>query len=133
MIQIPLCAGHHRPASEISLAGRWWPNIECWLGNFVVYRRSVPVLVRNSIFLSGWGSGPTVPPSGSAHAGLRLCCNKSPKTVLLSRICYFTMNSLESKMRNLIYNSDRIVICTVSSKYLKCSHPAGDRFLYHTI
>ena len=38
----------------------------------------------------------------------------------------------------MIYNSDRIVICAVSSKHLPCvcrhtmSYPANDRFLYHT-
>ena len=46
------------------LACRWWPNIECWLGSFVIFRGSRPVLLRNSIFL--WffrgGSGPTVSP-----------------------------------------------------------------------
>ena len=36
-IQISLKAGHHRPASEtpfngVSLACRWWPNVEYWLG-----------------------------------------------------------------------------------------------------
>ena len=40
-IQIPLLAGHQRPASEshsngVSLAGRWWPNTECWLVSFMV-------------------------------------------------------------------------------------------------
>ena len=40
--------------------------------------------------------------------------------------------------REIWYNSDRIVICAVSSKHLQCvcrhtkSYPAGDRFLYHT-
>ena len=37
-------AGHHRPISEtpfngVSLAGLWWPNIECWLGSFVIFHR----------------------------------------------------------------------------------------------
>ena len=40
--------------------------------------------------------------------------------------------------REIWYNSDRIVICAVSSKYLQCvcrntkSYPASDGFLYHT-
>ena len=57
--------------------------------------------------------------------------------------CYmlFYHERLESKMRNLIimkYNSDRIVICAVSSKHLQCvcrhtkSCPASDSFLYLT-
>ena len=77
-IQISLKAGHHRPASEtplngVSLACRWWPNVECWLGSFENSWGSGPVLLRNSIFLwffgggggggggGGW-SGPPVPP-----------------------------------------------------------------------
>ena len=43
-IQIPLKVGHHRPASDVSLADRWWPNIECWLGSFVIFQG-----FRNSI------------------------------------------------------------------------------------
>ena len=51
-IHVPLEAGHYRPASEtplngVSLAGEWWPNIECWL-------------VRGD-------SGPPCPSSGSEH------------------------------------------------------------------
>ena len=67
------------PASEtslngISLACRWWPNVECWLGSFENFRGSVPVLLWNSIFLwffRGRGGGKGIwtlhPPSGSAH------------------------------------------------------------------
>ena len=71
-IQISLKAGHHRPASEtplngVSLACRWWPNVECWLGNFENFRGSGPVLLllRNSIFLwffrGGGGPDPLSP------------------------------------------------------------------------
>ena len=63
-IQISLKAGHHWPASEtplngVSMAWRWWPNVECWLGSFENSRGSGPVLLRNSIFLcySGGGGG----------------------------------------------------------------------------
>ena len=33
--------GHHQPAMKshlngVSLAGRWWPNTDCWLVSFVV-------------------------------------------------------------------------------------------------
>ena len=79
-IQISLKAGHHRPASEtplngISLACRWWPNVECWPGRFDNFRGSGPVLLRNSIFLwfsGGGGVRTPCPPSGSAH-GTGLC------------------------------------------------------------
>ena len=26
-----------RHLNGVSLAGRWWPNIECWLGSFVIF------------------------------------------------------------------------------------------------
>ena len=50
-IQISLKAGHHRPASEtpfngVSLACRWWPNVECWLGCSENFRGFHLVLLR---------------------------------------------------------------------------------------
>ena len=33
------------------LACWWWPNIECWLGSYVIFRGSRPVLLRNPLFL----------------------------------------------------------------------------------
>ena len=65
-IQISLKVGHHRPASEaplngVSLACRWWPNVEWWLGSFENFRGSGSVLLRKSIFLwfsRGGGGGP---------------------------------------------------------------------------
>ena len=43
----------------VSLAGRWWPNIECWHGSFVIFRGSGPVLLSNPIFFDfSGGSGP---------------------------------------------------------------------------
>ena len=58
-IQISLKAGHHRPASEtpfngVSLACRWWPNVECWLGCSENFRGFDLVLIR--------GPDPLVPP-----------------------------------------------------------------------
>ena len=43
-IQIALKAGHQRPPAKrhfngVSLAGRRWPNIECWLGSFFLLFR----------------------------------------------------------------------------------------------
>ena len=66
-IQISLKGGHHRPASEtplngVSLACRWWPNVECWLGRFENFRGSGPVLLRNSIFLWYFRWGVPAPP-----------------------------------------------------------------------
>ena len=45
-VQIALKAGHHRFTCGtpfkwrfVSLAGRWWPNFEYWLGSFVLFHR----------------------------------------------------------------------------------------------
>ena len=48
----------------ISLACRWWPNIQCCLGSFVIFRGSGPLLQRNLYFcyISRGVSGPPVPP-----------------------------------------------------------------------
>ena len=54
-IQIPLLVGHQRP------------NIECWIGSFVLLRGSGPVLLRNPIFLL-FSRGVRTP-SGSVHDG----------------------------------------------------------------
>ena len=82
------------PFNGVSLACRWWPNIECWLGSFVIFQSptlnaglvalwffkvSEPVLLRNPIFcdFSG-GSGCPVPlldPRISSHE--RLSCSYS--------------------------------------------------------
>ena len=37
--------------NDASMAGRCWPNIECWLCSFVIFRGSGPVLLRNPIAL----------------------------------------------------------------------------------
>ena len=70
-IQIPLKADHHGPTSEtplngVTLACGWWPNIEYWLGSFVIFRGSGPVLLRNPIFFCDF-SRRRGSPSGSAH------------------------------------------------------------------
>ena len=59
--KIALKAGHHH-FNGVSLAGDWWPNIECWLGNFGFpwIRTSC---AKKTIFLwfSSGGSGPPCP------------------------------------------------------------------------
>ena len=45
-IKIPLKAGHRQPNSK-TLAGRWLPNMECWLGSFWFSRGSGPVLLKS--------------------------------------------------------------------------------------
>ena len=56
-----------RHLNGVLLACRWWPNFECWLGSFVIFRESGSLLLRNFIFLwfsqgGGGGSEPHVPP-----------------------------------------------------------------------
>ena len=34
-----------------TITGPWWPNIECWLDSFVIFRGSGPVSLGNPIFL----------------------------------------------------------------------------------
>ena len=57
-------AKHH--LNGVSLAGRWWPNNECWLGSFVIFSGPGPILLGNPIFCDfsggGGGSGPLPPP-----------------------------------------------------------------------
>ena len=40
-----------RHLNGVSLACRSWPVIECWLGSFMIFRGSGPVLLRNPIFV----------------------------------------------------------------------------------
>ena len=54
-----------RHLNGVSLAGRWWPNMEFWLCSFVIFRGSTPVLIRNPLFLwfsGGKGVRPPAPP-----------------------------------------------------------------------
>ena len=61
-IQIPLKAGHHRPASETSLelrvaGGSIIAKIECWLGSFVIFQGIQTSIAKksNSIVIKGGG------------------------------------------------------------------------------
>ena len=53
----------------VSLAGRWWQNIKCWLGRFVIFQEIRTSITRKpyNFVIFQRGSGPPVPPSGSAH------------------------------------------------------------------
>ena len=70
-IQIALKAGHHRPASEtplngVSLAVRWWYNIECWFGSFGILQvvRTINAQKPYTCICCDFsgGSGPPPPP-----------------------------------------------------------------------
>ena len=53
-----------RHLNGVSLTGRWWPNIECWLGSFAVLqgiRASIAKKPYIFVIFQG-GSVPPVPP-----------------------------------------------------------------------
>ena len=54
-----------RQRNAISLAGQSWPNIECWLGSFVVLQEiRASIAKKNYIFVIFQGGGPDpLPPS----------------------------------------------------------------------
>ena len=74
-----LKSGHHWHISEtpfkwrlngVSLVFRWWPSIESWLGSFVVFKGTWTSIAKKRyifVIFQGGGSGPPVPPCGSAH------------------------------------------------------------------
>ena len=52
-----------RHLNGVSLACRRWPNIECWLGSFVIFMGFGPVLLENPIFFVIFqGGADTQPP-----------------------------------------------------------------------
>ena len=71
----------------VLLACRLGPKIESWLGSFTSLRGSGPVLLKKLYFCDfREGSGPLIPPSGSAHA-LHPHLSKSRANVLLIFQC----------------------------------------------
>ena len=97
-IQIALKAGLHLSASEtlfkcVSLAGRWWwwPNIECWLGSFVIFQGIRTSIAKKPFILwffrRGGGGGAPV-----AHVRYMVYvrnCTKSLKQLFLTPIAHF--------------------------------------------
>ena len=60
-----------QPASETPFKGRWWPNIECWLGSFVFVQEIRTSIAKKPYIFVIFQGGPDPcppPPSGSAHA-----------------------------------------------------------------
>ena len=59
-------SAHQLTLNGVLLASRWWPNIKCWLGNFVIFQRSrTSVAKKTFIFVSFQGVGvgtPWLPP-----------------------------------------------------------------------
>ena len=108
MIQIALTACHHRPVSKrhlngVSLAGRWWPYIEFWLGSFVIFQGiRTSIAIKNPIFLRVFsGSRPHAHPSGSAH---NCKTRKNIKNVIIMQEPHVdAFSSIEIKIISNIY------------------------------
>ena len=54
------------PMNGVSLAGRWWPNIEWWYGMWI-FSGFGPVLLRNPIFVWFSGGPDPLPPPLDPH------------------------------------------------------------------
>ena len=106
---IGLPAKHH--LTGISRACRWWPNIECWLGSFVIFKGSGPVLLRNTIFLwfnrGIWTPVPPLdPPMGPyAYIGLSYIIN------VIGKLCFINIDgTVHSSEVMGIFGSLRYVV-----------------------
>ena len=68
-----------RHLNVVSLAGRWWPTIECWLGSFVVLQGIRTSIAKEPfIFVIFHGGPDPISPSGSAHDILSLVTENNP-------------------------------------------------------
>ena len=58
-----------RHLNGVSLVSRWWPNMECWLGSFVIFLGIRTSSAKESYIFCDFsgGSRPPVSLSGSAH------------------------------------------------------------------
>ena len=70
-----------RHLNGVLLAGRWWPNIECWLVSFEIFQGiRTSIAYKTYIFViflgGGGGTDPPVQPSGSAHVKYYCYCSK---------------------------------------------------------
>ena len=70
-IQIPLKRAIIAPPAKrhlngVSLAGKLWPNIECWLGSFAIFHRIWSSISKKPFAGGGGGPDPS-PHSGSAN------------------------------------------------------------------
>ena len=47
-----------RHLNGVSLAGRWWPNIECWLESFVIFQRTRTSIAKKPYIFVIFQGGP---------------------------------------------------------------------------
>ena len=108
-IKIPLLAGHHRPASETPLKWRAddGPTLNAGLVALWFLRGSVPVLLRNPIFLwfSGGGGGPDpLSPPGSAHDFGCSCSTPAFRPSLCYLLLYMFAITIYHKVNHCHYD-----------------------------
>ena len=82
------------PAKRVSLACRWWPNIECWLCSFVIFQEiRTSIAKKHFIFVNFQGrSGPPAP---SPPLWIRTC---SPYCVFLPLTLIYVLCHAEDKI-----------------------------------
>ena len=77
-IQIALKAGHHH-LNRVSLAGRCWTYIECWLGSFVIFQGIRTSIAKKPYIFVIFSEGyePPVPPLWirTCHLQVHYSCN----------------------------------------------------------
>ena len=114
-IQKALKAGHHRPASEtpfngVKLDGRWWPNIKCWLGSFVIFQGDRTSIAKKNPYIlwfyGGRGGPDPLSPSGSAHVSQYLVAegNVWNKGHLQQNECIYRRPLIHLDVRGSGYN-----------------------------
>ena len=59
-----------RHLNGVSLACRCWPNLECWLDSFVIFRGSGPVLLLDTLYFCDFLDGESDPQSPMYQSGL---------------------------------------------------------------
>ena len=91
-----------RHLKGVSLVGRWWPNIECWLSIFVIFQGIRTSIAKKPYIFVIFQGGPdplSPPPSGSAHEHVatifsRNCVNNHASDVI--HVFWFQEKSVEN-------------------------------------
>ena len=105
-----------RHLNGVSLAGRWWPNIESLLGSCVILQGIRTSIVQKPyifVIFQG-GSGPPVPRSGSAHVSY----NVPPTSIIHS----------DSNQPVRMWSCKRISIFAIS--FMKMTFTSANFFNY---
>ena len=86
-----------RHLNGVTLAGRWWPNVECWPGSFVIFQGIRTSIANKSyIFVIFQAGSRTLPPSGSVHYSI------GPGLHYIQNISEFCMEMVLVKLNSII-------------------------------